>query len=203
MNGQGSPKLNTGSCPFEVWELVQNNTLIADSSQHSLYLVKCVENQPILSETSEGTSCWPECNERCARQYPCEPPRKIVLVRHRSRSFGSKHSPPQGRKPQNPTEIRDQETKKNGTNRTMCPLRLHWKIRHPDHDGLAGNRRHDQNEHQTSAKCDVVWCDIVWCAVYCGYCMLCVVVHCVCCVLYVCCVVLICTTNTREMNKNE
>ena len=56
--------------------------------------------------------------------------------------------------------------------------------RHPgqtalNNDGLAGNRRYDnQNDHQTSAKCGVVLCDVMCCAVYCGVCCvwLCIVV---------------------------
>ena len=39
-------------------------------------------NSAILSETSDGTSCWAECNERCARRNRCEPPRKCVVVKH-------------------------------------------------------------------------------------------------------------------------
>ena len=49
------------------------------------------------------TSCWAESNERFARQYRCEPPRKCALTRHSSPFFGSKHSPPHERKPRNPT----------------------------------------------------------------------------------------------------
>ena len=81
---------------------------------------------------------------------------------------------------------------------STTPHRFHcfhtttWRVRassrlpsrHPgqtalNNDGLAGNRRYDnQNDHQTSAKCGVVLCDVMCCAVYCGVCCvwLCIVV---------------------------
>ena len=41
----GLQEVTTGSCPLKVGEQVLNETLIADSSNHSLYLVKISEIQ--------------------------------------------------------------------------------------------------------------------------------------------------------------
>ena len=64
-------EVTAGSCAFKVCEQVQNNTFIADSSNHSLYLVKIVEIQQSWSKLRT------------------EPASKRVPVKHVSPAFGS------------------------------------------------------------------------------------------------------------------
>ena len=67
---------------FEVWRSREQH--VADSSNHSLYLIKLFNSSDPEGNMLSGMS-------RFARQYRPETPRKCALIKHSSPSFGSWH----------------------------------------------------------------------------------------------------------------